>query len=61
MTEFRVEVISNETITRGQRIINSLSTSEDHAEDFIDDDNFIRRLTLRSMWLRLVHLREDTE
>ena len=53
MTDFRGEVINNETITRGRRIINSLSASEYHALDFTEDDNFIRHLTLRLMWLRL--------
>ena len=37
MTDFRGEVINNETITRGRRIINSLSTSKYHAVDFTDD------------------------
>ena len=39
MTDFRGEFISNETTTRGRRIINYLSTSEDHAVDFTDDNN----------------------
>ena len=47
MTDFRGEVIRNETITRGRRIINSLSTSKDHAVGFTYDNNFIRRLTIR--------------
>ena len=39
MTDFRVEVIISETIIRGQRIVNSLSTSEYHAVDFTYDNN----------------------
>ena len=46
MTDFRGVVINNETIIRGLRIINSLSTSKYHAVDFTDENNFIRRLTL---------------
>ena len=38
MTDFRGEVISNETIARGQRIIIYLSTGEEDAVDFTDDD-----------------------
>ena len=37
MTEFRGEVIIIKTIARGRRIINSLSTSKDHAVDFTND------------------------
>ena len=40
MNEFRGEVINNETFTRGPRIINYLSTSEDHIVDFTEDNNF---------------------
>ena len=40
MTDFSGEVISSETIARGRRIINSLSTIEYDAMDFTDDDNF---------------------
>ena len=47
MTYFRGEVIKNETIIRGRRIINSLSISKYNAVDFTDDDNFKRRLPLR--------------
>ena len=47
MTEFRVEVVSSDTIATRRQIINSLSTSEDHAVDFTYDDNFIRHLPLR--------------
>ena len=39
MTDFMVEVINSETIAREQRIINHLSTSEDHVVNFTDDDN----------------------
>ena len=38
MTNFRGEVISSETTARGKRLINSLSTGEDDAVDFTDDD-----------------------
>ena len=44
MTDFRGKVISNDTITRGQRIINSLSTSQDHAVDFTDDERNYKAL-----------------
>ena len=47
MTDFRGEVISKNTITRGQRIINSLSTSQDHAVDFTDDDNFYKAINIK--------------
>ena len=44
MTEFRGVVIRSETIKRGRRIINSLSTSEDNAVDFTDDENLYNEL-----------------
>ena len=44
MTEFKGAVISSETIARGRRIINYLSTSEYDAMDFTDDDNFYNTL-----------------
>ena len=47
MTNFRVEVISSETIARGRRIINSLSTGEDNAVDFTDDNNFFNALNAK--------------
>ena len=47
MNDFRGEVISNETITRVRQIINSISTSEDHAMDFIDDNNFYKALNAK--------------
>ena len=47
MTDFRVEVINNETITRGRWIVNSLSTSKDHAVDFIYDNNFYKALNAK--------------
>ena len=47
MTEFRGEFIINDTITRERRIINPLSTSEDYAVDFIDDDNFYKALNAK--------------
>ena len=61
MNDFRGKVLSSETTTRRQQIINPLSTSKDHAVDFTDEKFFIRRLTLRSMWIRLGRLREDME
>ena len=61
MTDFRGYFINNETIIRGLWIINPLSAIEDHAVDFTDDNNFIRLLTLRSMWLRLGILMEAME
>ena len=47
MTDFRRSVINNETITRGRRIINYFSTSEDHAVDFTNEDNFYKALTAK--------------
>ena len=47
MTDFRGKVISNDTITRGQRIINSLFTSEYHAVVFTDDNNFYKTLNAK--------------
>ena len=47
MTNFRGEFISIKTIARGRRIINSLSTSKDHAVYFTDDDNFYKGLNYR--------------
>ena len=47
MNDFRWEVINSETIARGNRIINSLSASEDHAVDFTDDDNFYKELNAK--------------
>ena len=47
MTNFRGQVISSETITRGRRIINSLSTGEYDAVDFTDDDNFFNALDVK--------------
>ena len=46
MTNFRGEVISSETITRGQRIINYLSTGKDDVVYFTDDNNLF--ITLNS-------------
>ena len=40
MTNFRGQVIDREAIARGQRIINSVSTSYEDAIDFTDDNNF---------------------
>ena len=48
MTDFRGEVIISGTITRGQHIINYLSTSIDHAVDFTDDDNFYKTLNAKA-------------
>ena len=47
MNDFRVEVNSSETIARGQQIINSLSTSEDDAVNFTDDENFYNALNTK--------------
>ena len=47
MTYFRGEVIINETITRGKRMINYFSTREYHAEDSTDDDNFYKSLNAK--------------
>ena len=47
MTDFRGEVIRSESIARGRRIINYLSTSEDHAVDFTDEDNFYKALNAK--------------
>ena len=47
MTEFRGGVINNETIRRGIRVINSLSTSKYHAVDFTDDNNFYKALNAK--------------
>ena len=44
MSDFRGEFISSETIARGRRIVNSLSTGEDDAVDFRDDENFFNAL-----------------
>ena len=44
MTYFRGEIISSENITRGLWIINPLSTSEDDAVVFMDDNNFFNAL-----------------
>ena len=47
MTDFRGEFNSNATITRGLRIINSLSASKYHAVDFTDGDNFYKTLNTK--------------
>ena len=47
MTEFRGEIIRNETIKRGRRIINYLSTRKDHAVDFTDENNFYKVLNTK--------------
>ena len=44
MTDFRGGFINKDTITRGRRIINSLSTIKNHALYFTDDDNFYKLL-----------------
>ena len=44
MTDFVGEIISSDIIARGQRIINSISASEDDSVDFIDDNNFYKAL-----------------
>ena len=40
MTDFRGKVIIHETITRGRRIINYLSTSDEDVVDFTDSTKF---------------------
>ena len=40
MNDFRGEVMRNETITRGWRIIDYLSTGKENVVDFIDDKKF---------------------
>ena len=47
MTNFTGDVINNDTITRGQRIINSLSTRKYHAVEFTDDNNFYKTLNTK--------------
>ena len=47
MTDLRGKVINNETIIRGRRIINTLSFIEDHAVDFIDNDDFYKALNAK--------------
>ena len=44
MTDFKGEVISNESIKKERQIINSLSTSKDHAVNFKDHENFHKAL-----------------
>ena len=40
MTDFKGEVISSDTISKGHGIINDLSNGEDDAVNFTDDANF---------------------
>ena len=47
MTDLRGDVIVSETIARGQRIINPLSTRKYHVVDFTDDDNFYKALNYK--------------
>ena len=47
MAYSREEVISNETIARGKRIINSLSPSEEDAVYFMDDEKFFDVLNVK--------------
>ena len=44
ITYFRGQVIINETIARGRKIINYLSTGEEESVDFADDENFFDAL-----------------
>ena len=44
MTDLRGDVIVSETIARGQRIINPLSTRKYHVVDFTDDKMFYKAL-----------------
>ena len=61
MTDIRGEVIINETITRGKRMINYFSTREYHAEDSTDDDNFYKSLNAMVNVAKVGCLKEDTE
>ena len=47
MTYFRGQVISNETIAKGQSISNSISTGEEDSLDFTDDENFFDLLNTK--------------
>ena len=47
MTDFRGEVISSDSALRRWRITNYLSTSEFHALDFTDDENFYKALNAK--------------
>ena len=47
MDDFRGEVIRSENAARRQRIINSLSKSEEDAIYFTDDDNFFNALNAK--------------
>ena len=57
MTKFGREIISNETITIGLRIINSFSTRKDHAVYLRDDDNFYKALNDKVNGIRLGSIR----
>ena len=57
MKYFRGELIGNETIARGQRIINYLSTSEGDAVDFTDDENLFDALTAKTNVARVILLK----
>ena len=47
MTYLKGEVIRNATIARGRRIISPLSTSEEYAVDFTDDENLFNVLNAK--------------
>ena len=54
INDFRGYVITRETIKRGQRIINSLTTGKEYAVDFIDDENFFNALNAKVNVARVV-------
>ena len=54
ITDFRVEVISNETIAMGRSVINSLSDCEVDAVDFTDDEKFFDMLNAKVNVARVV-------
>ena len=54
MTYFRGEVISNKIFSSGQRIINSLSTGEEYAVYFTDDENLSDVLNAKVNAVRVV-------
>ena len=45
MADLRGQVISHENISRGQRIINYIYTSEEYVVDLMDDENFFDALS----------------
>ena len=59
ITYFRGQVIINETIARGRKIINYLLTGEEESVDFADDENFFDALNYKVNVARLVVLKEN--